>query len=860
MRPNKLKPTIHLSTEPTVVTSNQRISLRLIQNVLLIWLDRDIDEDNADFRNSLTQLRRVVYTIKTYTDPDQCVQFLQTIKNDKVCIIVSGSLGEHIVPQLHDITQVDTVFVFCANEQRHKQWANKWPKINGVFTDMKLICEALQKTVQNCEQDAVPMSFIVPSDDLSKKPLDQLEPSFMYSQILKEILLTIKFEQKHFRQFIQYYHKVLSDNNKELKIAKELNIAKYIEEHYTEQSPIWWYTYPCFLYTMLNRALRLMDADTIIHLGFFISDLHRHIEKLHREQFPTHHSDVPFIVYRGQGLSAAQFQQLSQSKDGLLSFNNFLSTSKNRQTSLKFAHGAMRKPDMVGILFVMTIEPSKSTTSFASIIKDSYFKEREDEVLFSMHTVFRIQDITMMGVTDRLFEVKLSLTSDDDQELRKLTNRVREETSAPGKGWFRMGFLLLKMGQSSKAKEIYEILLEQSSDPNERGQIYNKIGLVYSMMGDYAKALSCNEKHLEISKQSLPSNHHDLGTSYNNIGGVYFSMGDYAKALSSYEKALVIYQQSLPPNHPNLAISYNNIGLVYKHMGYYAKALSSYEKALAINQQSLPPNHPDLATSYNNIGGVYFSMGDYAKALSSYEKALVIYQQSLPPNHPDLAISYNNIGLVYKHMGYYAKALSSYEKALAINQQSLPPNHPDLATSYNNIGGVYFSMGDYAKALSFYEKALAIQKRSVPPNHPDLAISYNNIGLVYSNMGDYAKALSFYEKALAIQKRSLPPNHPLLAISYNNIGLVYYNMGDYAKALSSYEKTLAIRQQSLPPNHPDLATSYNNIGLVYKHMGDYAKALSFYEHEVRILQQTLSPNHPHLQTCRRNLEILKKKL
>ena len=221
--------------------------------------------------------------------------------------------------------------------------------------------------------------------------------------------------------------------------------------------------------------------------------------------------------------------------------------------------------------------------------------------------MFRIQDITMMGVTDRLFEVKLSLTSDDDQELRKLTNRVREETSACGKGWFRMGFLLLKMGQSSKAKEIYEILLEQSSDPNERGQIYNKIGLVYSMMGDYAKALSCNEKAFG----KLANNHFlriillwVLPTT--TLVVCMTSMGDYAKALSSYEKALVIYQQSLTPNHPNLAISYNNIALVYDKMGYYAKALSSYEKALTINQQSLPPNHPDLATTYNNIGGGVF--------------------------------------------------------------------------------------------------------------------------------------------------------------------------------------------------------------------------------------------------------------
>lgn len=139
------KSTIALSAKPTVATSNQRINPRLLQNVLLIWLDANIDEDNVDFQNSLAKLRRVVYTINIFTNFDRCVEFLQKIENDKVCMIVSGSLGEHVVPQLHDIAQLDTIFVFCGNK-RHEQWANKWPKVKGVFTDIKLICEALQNT------------------------------------------------------------------------------------------------------------------------------------------------------------------------------------------------------------------------------------------------------------------------------------------------------------------------------------------------------------------------------------------------------------------------------------------------------------------------------------------------------------------------------------------------------------------------------------------------------------------------------------------------------------------------------------------------------------------------------------------
>jgi tetratricopeptide (TPR) repeat protein len=470
---------------------------------------------------------------------------------------------------------------------------------------------------------------------------------------------------------------------------------------------------------MLNRALRTTDVDIIIQISFFIGDLHRHIEKLHKEQLGSHLTSKTFVVYRGQGLSSTDFYQLMNTKGGLLSFNNFLSTSKDRDVSFAFADSNQYNPDFVGILFVMTIEPSKSTTPFASINGVSYF-QTEAEVLFSMHTVFRIEKIQSMGENHRLFRVDLTLTGEDDKDLRVLMDRIREETFPDNEGWYRLGLVLHKMGQFDKSQQVYEALLDQTTDESEKAPIYGQIALAKDSQGEYEEAITFHDKTIQIYKKILPPNHLNFADTYNNIGEVYRKMGDYLKALSYYETALEIQKQSLPPNHPSLASSCNNIGSVYYSMGDYPKALSSYEKALEIQKQSLPPNHPSLASSYSNIGNVYCSMGDYPKALSYYEKALEIQKQSLPPNHPSLASSYNNIGFLHGQMGEYTKALPYFEKALEIQQQSLPPNHPDLAMSYDNIGLVYENIGDYTKAPSFYERAVNIAQQSLPANHPNL--------------------------------------------------------------------------------------------------------------------------------------------
>ncbi|CAF0720593.1 unnamed protein product [Adineta steineri] len=656
----------HVSDFFKDAVENQRMNMQRMQNVLVIWLDNNIKDNNADCINTIKQLKRVVNNVNTFTDTNQCVEFIQTINNNKVCMIVSGSLGKHIVPHVHGMSQVDTIFIFCNNQEWHKQWAKEWPKIKGVFTDVTSICNALKQAAHQCEQNATSISFVS-----SSKKLDQLDPSFMYTQILKEILLTINFEDKHFKEYIHYCRDVFVKNQYELD-----NITK-LDRDYHDQTPIWWYTYQCFLYAMLNQALRLMDTDIIVRMGFFIKDLHRDIQRLHSKQFNGDQSGKTFRVYRGQGLSKGDFTEMTKTKGGLLSFNNFLSSSKNRDVSLNFAQQAATNPNLVGILFVMSINSACLTTPFASVTDVSYF-HTEDEVLFSMHTIFRIGDITPLNENNHLYKVNLTLTSDNDQDLRTLSDQIRQETFPDSKGWYRLGLLLIKMGQFNEAQKIYQVLLPQATNESDKANIQHQLGRIKHNQGEYQEALSYYEKGRAIRQQSLPSNHPDLASSYNNIGLMHYSMDDYPKALSYYEKALAIRQQSLPLNHPDLAQSYNNIGILYRVMGDYPKALSYHEKDLAIGQQSLPSNHPDLAKSYNNIGILYRVMGDYPKALSYYGKALVIRQQSLPSNHPDLGGSYNKIGVVYEYMSNYSKAHSFCERAVQIGQQSLPTNHPDL--------------------------------------------------------------------------------------------------------------------------------------------------------------------------------------
>ena len=99
-----------------------------------------------------------------------------------------------------------------------------------------------------------------------------------------------------------------------LTMKKKWLILNELESQYHKKTPIYWYTCQIFLYPMLNRALRLMNGDIITHMGFFIGDLHRQIEQLHKEQYAGTTAANTFTVYRGQGLSIGDFEQMNKIK------------------------------------------------------------------------------------------------------------------------------------------------------------------------------------------------------------------------------------------------------------------------------------------------------------------------------------------------------------------------------------------------------------------------------------------------------------------------------------------------------------------------------------------------------------------
>ena len=683
-----------LPTKRINLTSHDQHSLF---DTLLIWVDGNYDPTHNDYRHTWIQLQNTVHNVYVFTEVDVCFEFLGKIKTEKVFILISGSLGQILVPGIHDMDSVHSIYIFCSHHTYHEEWVKPWHKVKCISTKIEPICDMLRHSVKQVNEENISISFWS-LDDVHNIPV-----STIYGQLLEKFIRQITYEKQNRQPFVNVCRKIFAEN------PKRLALIEQFDHDYSPKKAIWWYHRLDFVTPILNRAIRLLDVEMIVDMGFLIHDLHQQLEQLHREQFKTK-SFESLTVYHGQGLSKNLFSDLQLREGGLMIFNHFLSTTKDYSYAKQLAQdvAAKQEDDKIGVFFVINIDPNfTTTTALFSDIKNFGYSENHTDLMFSMHSVFRIQKVVNLGQDERLFQVELMLIHNDDPDSHLLTELITEQI-AGRTGYDGLCHLLIEVGYFEKAEELYLNLLKEELSETDQIWYYEQLGRINEMKGKDGRAIFYFEKALDIQPKKVSANHFSLALLNNNLGSIYCKMGEYTKALFYFDRSLKMQWNHLPLDPPELIPTYDGIASVYEKMGDFPKTLSFHQKALTLREKILSKDHLDLANAHARMGSTLKTMNDFSEALCHYEKALDIRQRILTPTHPDLAQSYHVIGSIYLNMKEYWKAFTYFNKAVEIKTKHLCPNHPDLALAYFEMGQIHFEMKKYTKAMEYFREALSI--------------------------------------------------------------------------------------------------------------------------------------------------------
>jgi hypothetical protein len=100
-----------------------------LETFSLFWLDAQVNttEDN---RQTQQKLRQIINHLKTFDDQNQCHQHILSLSpQDRLVLIISGRCGRQLVPQIHQLRQLTSIYVYCMDKKANEQWAKDFTKV-----------------------------------------------------------------------------------------------------------------------------------------------------------------------------------------------------------------------------------------------------------------------------------------------------------------------------------------------------------------------------------------------------------------------------------------------------------------------------------------------------------------------------------------------------------------------------------------------------------------------------------------------------------------------------------------------------------------------------------------------------------
>ena len=222
------------------------------------------------------------------------------------------------------------------------------------------------------------------------------------------------------------------------------------------------------------------------------------------------------------------------------------------------------------------------------------------------------------------------------------------------------------IGSTEKARQKYEQAIEENKknngDPQRAAEAYNKLGIIYSDMGEgkehLEKAVKSLEKYLEIVG---PTGRTDrLTRGYNHLGLIYDRHKRYDQAIESYERALQISRNYGYRKAEGDILG--NIGLLYRKQEKFDEALKKHQQALTISREL--DDIQSEALDLSNIGLIYYEQKAYKDAVDYFNKAL--FNNVKTGNKLEEMKQLILLGDTWKAMGDFSTAREKYLSAKEI--------------------------------------------------------------------------------------------------------------------------------------------------------------------------------------------------
>jgi len=411
-------------------------------------------------------------------------------------------------------------------------------------------------------------------------------------------------------------------------------------------------------------------------------------------------------------------------------------------------------------------------------------------------------------------EVSYARNIEKNPEKRiRILEQIVEKYPREKRAYYTLGGYYVGIDRT-KGIEFYNKALDL--DPNY-GIVWNRLGYVYSDLGDFEKAIDCFQKYASLSPW--------VANPVDSIGELYFRMGKLELAIAKFKEALAIkpdfgseikiaYIHALREEYDE-ALKWIGQFIVHapsqglKHEGgwwegFYLFYLGEIDQSLTRLHQvsdTLDPAEMYIEMTLNWMRGwIHYDRGN----LNLSQNFLKIFFDFLKDYQPAYLSDWKGVndcflGLIALKQNRIDSARSSLSEMETLLPEMFYKNRGRFLTDFLKAE-ILLSEGKFQEAITACEQAT---QQEIPSMHTDNIVPYNvpimrdTLARAYDQIGNLDKAAAEYERLLTFDPESKERRliHPRI---HFRLAKVYEQNNQSEKAIEQYARFLELWKDADP--------------------------------------------------------------
>ena len=199
--------------------------MSLVEDLLVIWFDPSLEnrENEEDIARTKLLLRQMNTYVLFFSNHEACFEYLRSVGREKVILITSGSAASIHMAELHAFEHIESIFIFCVQQERYLPLKEKYWKLTGVLVEQEELINALISAIEFLTRQAT-IFALFDGKQRSTRYLTRESAGFLWFQLLTHVLKNITSNEKKpsaIEEMLEYCELYYRANRLEITQIKE---------------------------------------------------------------------------------------------------------------------------------------------------------------------------------------------------------------------------------------------------------------------------------------------------------------------------------------------------------------------------------------------------------------------------------------------------------------------------------------------------------------------------------------------------------------------------------------------------------------------------------------------------------------